>query len=238
MLEPARLAEIVAACGRHKVWFISDEIYHGLTYAFPAETALKHSDNVIVINSFSKYFSMTGWRIGWMVVPDGLVRTIERLAQNLYISPPAVSQVAAIGAFDGIDELESNRRAYAANRALLLEELPKAGFTSIAPADGAFYLYCDVSRDHRRQRRLRQGHAGRDGSRRNAGPRLRCRARPPLHPLLLFGHHGRHGRRGGAAHGLAQAVALARTTNLARTWIEQATRRNHREVLPLRLIDT
>ena len=144
MLEPRRLAEIVAACTRHKVWFISDEIYHGLTYALPAETALAQSDAAIVINSFSKYFSMTGWRVGWMVVPEGLVRTIERLAQNLYISPPAVSQVAAIGAFDGLDELEANRRLYAENRALLLAELPKAGLSKIVPADGAFYLYADV----------------------------------------------------------------------------------------------
>jgi aspartate/methionine/tyrosine aminotransferase len=87
---------------------------------------------------------MTGWRVGWMVVPQTLVRVVERLAQNLYISPPAVAQAAALGAFDGIEELEANRRVYERNRALLLEELPKAGFSSFAPADGAFYLYCDV----------------------------------------------------------------------------------------------
>jgi aspartate/methionine/tyrosine aminotransferase len=88
---------------------------------------------------------MTGWRIGWMVVPSSLVRVVERLAQNLYISAPAISQVAALGAFDGMDELEANRRVYATNRALLLEELPKAGFSNFAPPDGTFYLYCDVS---------------------------------------------------------------------------------------------
>ena len=110
----------------------------------PEATALQFSDDVVVINSFSKYFSMTGWRVGWMVVPQYLVRTMERLAQNLYISPPAVAQVAALGAFDGIDELERNRGVYAANRDLLLTELPKAGLGKIVPADGAFYLYVDV----------------------------------------------------------------------------------------------
>jgi len=145
MLETGRLAELVRVCRKEGVWFISDEIYHGLTFTRAAETALAHSDDVIVINSFSKYFSMTGWRVGWMVVPEILVRVLERLAQNLYISPPAVAQAAALGAFDGMDELEANRRVYAQNRALLLEELPKVGFKSFAPADGAFYLYCDVS---------------------------------------------------------------------------------------------
>lgn len=144
MLEPERLAEIIATCRKRGVWFISDEIYHGLTYGMPEATALQFSDDVVVINSFSKYFSMTGWRVGWMVVPPGLVRTIERLAQNLYISPPAVAQVAALGAFDGIEELEANARVYAANRDLLLRELPKAGLSKMVPADGAFYLYVDV----------------------------------------------------------------------------------------------
>jgi aspartate/methionine/tyrosine aminotransferase len=145
MLEPGRLAEIAAACRANKIWLVSDEIYHGLTYGIAEETALAHSPDAIVVNSFSKYFSMTGWRVGWLVVPEALVRPIERLAQNLYISPPAVAQVAAIGAFDGIEELEANRRVYAENRALLLAELPKAGLTRILPADGAFYLYVDVS---------------------------------------------------------------------------------------------
>jgi len=146
MLEPERLAEICAVARRRGLWFVSDEIYHGLTWGLPQATALQFSDDVIVINSFSKYFSMTGWRVGWMVVPPGLVRTVERLAQNLYISPPAVSQVAALGAFDGLEELEANKRVYAANRELLLRELPKAGLAEIVPADGAFYLYVDVSR--------------------------------------------------------------------------------------------
>lgn len=145
MIEPQRLAELTAVCRRRGLWFVSDEIYHGLTYDAPAVTALSAGGDVVVINSFSKYFSMTGWRVGWMVVPEGLVRTVERLAQNLYISPPAVAQVAALGAFEAGPELEANKRVYAANRALLLETLPAAGFSSIVPADGAFYLYADVS---------------------------------------------------------------------------------------------
>jgi len=140
-----RLGELADACRRRGLWLISDEIYHGLEYDEPAVTAIAHWQAAIVVNSFSKYFSMTGWRIGWLVVPEALVRTIERLAQNLYISPPTISQVAALGAFDGIDELEEIKAGYAANRALLLNELPAAGIASILPADGAFYLYADVS---------------------------------------------------------------------------------------------
>ncbi|MGH6865039.1 MAG: pyridoxal phosphate-dependent aminotransferase [Methyloceanibacter sp.] len=141
-----RLAEIAAACRLHRLWLISDEIYHGLEYDVSAETALRHSDQAIVVNSFSKYFSMTGWRIGWLVVPDTLVRPIERLAQNLYISPPTISQIAALGAFEGIEELEEIRGVYARSRAMLLEELARSGLSAILPADGAFYLYADVGR--------------------------------------------------------------------------------------------
>lgn len=146
MLTPGRFGEIADVARRRGLWLISDEIYHGLTYGTPAATALQFSDDAIVINSFSKYFSMTGWRVGWMVVPERLVRTVERLQQNLFISPPAVAQRAALGALESFDELEANRRVYEANRALLLEELPKAGFDRIVPADGAFYLYCDIGR--------------------------------------------------------------------------------------------
>jgi aspartate/methionine/tyrosine aminotransferase len=145
MLEPGRLAQLAAVCQRHGLWLVSDEIYHGLTYAQPAETALGLSPHAVVINSFSKYYSMTGWRIGWLVVPPELVRPIERLAQNLYISPPAVAQVAALGAFEAGTELEANKAVYAHNRELLLNELPKAGLGHILPADGAFYLYVDIS---------------------------------------------------------------------------------------------
>jgi aspartate/methionine/tyrosine aminotransferase len=145
MISAERLQELTGACRKHGVRLISDEIYHGLTYGHAASTALAFGDDAIVINSFSKYFSMTGWRIGWMVAPRELMRPLERLAQNLYISPPAIAQSAALGAFEASEELEANRLAYAANRALLLEELPKAGFARFAPPDGAFYLYCDVS---------------------------------------------------------------------------------------------
>lgn len=146
MLEPERLAALVDACRSAGIWFISDEIYHGLTYALHAETALRYSPDAIVINSFSKYFSMTGWRIGWMIVPPALVRPVERLAQNLYICPPAIAQAAALAAFDATSELEANRDVYRTNRDLLLAGLPEAGLTEIVPADGAFYLYADVSR--------------------------------------------------------------------------------------------
>ncbi|MDH4983900.1 aminotransferase class I/II-fold pyridoxal phosphate-dependent enzyme [Hyphomicrobium sp. D-2] len=144
MISQERLRALTDVCQQHGVRFISDEIYHGLTYTRPADTALACSDDAIVINSFSKYFSMTGWRIGWMVVPHRLIRAVERLTQNLYISPPSIAQAAALGAFDARDELEANRDVYAANRELLLAELPHAGFTQFAPADGAFYLYCNV----------------------------------------------------------------------------------------------
>lgn len=144
MLAGEVLAELAQTCEQLGMWFISDEIYHGLDYAEPASSAIAHSSSAIVINSFSKYFSMTGWRIGWMVVPEALVRPMERLAQNLYICAPALSQYAAIAAFDCLEELEANKSVYVANRELLLEELPKAGFTDILPADGAFYLYADV----------------------------------------------------------------------------------------------
>jgi aspartate/methionine/tyrosine aminotransferase len=118
---------------------------HGLDYAFPARTALSLSDRGIVINSFSKYFCMTGWRVGWMIVPETLVRPIERLHQNLAISAPTLSQIAAEAAFDGRSEMEAVKRGYEANRRILMEGLPKAGLDRFLPVDGAFYLYADVS---------------------------------------------------------------------------------------------
>ena len=124
---------------------ISDEIYHGLSYGERCHSALEVSDDVYVINSFSKYFSMTGWRIGWMVVPEDHIRTIERIAGTMFICPPHASQVAALAALEAVDECEANMATYAENRRLLLEALPKIGFDRIAPPDGAFYIYADVS---------------------------------------------------------------------------------------------
>ena len=146
MLEPDELRAIAEACARHGIRLVSDEIYHGISYGRTAATALAASEDAIVVNSFSKYFSMTGWRIGWMVAPRDLVRPIECLAQNLYISPPTLSQIAAEAAFDCTSELDAIVAGYARNRALLLRELPRAGFDHLAPADGAFYLYADVAR--------------------------------------------------------------------------------------------
>jgi aspartate/methionine/tyrosine aminotransferase len=146
MIGRRAMRELGARCRSTGLWFISDEIYHGLTYGKPATTALSVDDDAVVINSFSKYYCMTGWRIGWMVVPERLVRPIERLAQNLYISPPYLSQVAALASFDAIDELEAVKAGYARNRALLLEELPRLGITETHPVDGAFYVYADMAR--------------------------------------------------------------------------------------------
>ncbi len=145
MLDDMRLQELATYCKSHKITFISDEIYHGLSYEKPASSALSFSDEAIVINSFSKYFSMTGWRIGWVVAPDELVRPVERLQQNLFINAPTLSQFAALKAFECIEELEERKKGYQRNRDFLLDALPNAGFRSILPADGAFYLYADIS---------------------------------------------------------------------------------------------
>lgn len=145
MLDRDRLAGLIHAAKARGMNFISDEIYHGLHYGDRAVSALEIDDDLHVINSFSKYFSMTGWRIGWMVVPEDQIRTVERLAQNMFICPPHASQIAALAALDCVDELEANRNTYAENRRLMLDGLPKAGFTKIAPPDGAFYVYADVS---------------------------------------------------------------------------------------------
>ncbi|MCP1916218.1 aspartate/methionine/tyrosine aminotransferase [Bradyrhizobium elkanii] len=145
MMSREALSTLMAAADSAGIRFISDEIYHGLDYAFPAVTAAELSPNALVINSFSKYFCMTGWRVGWMVVPDVLVRPIERLQQNLSISVPTLSQIAAEAAFEGREEMEAIKRGYQENRRILIEGLPKAGLTKFLPADGAFYLYADVS---------------------------------------------------------------------------------------------
>jgi len=145
MMSREALASLIAAAEDAGIRFISDEIYHGLDYAFPAVTAATLSEHALVINSFSKYFCMTGWRVGWMVVPEILVRPIERLQQNLSISVPSLSQIAAEAAFDGAAEMESIKHGYQENRRILIEGLPKAGLAKFLPADGAFYLYADVS---------------------------------------------------------------------------------------------
>lgn len=138
------VAALAAYCRDRGVRLISDEIYHGITYGRPATTALSVGDEAVVVNSFSKYFSMMGWRLGWAVVPEDLLLSVERLAQNLFISAPTLSQKAALAVFDCRDELDANVARYARNRDLLLSELPKAGFDRLAPAEGAFYLYADV----------------------------------------------------------------------------------------------
>ena len=144
MLDAAAMKTLVTGCSARGIRLISDEIYHGITYDARAVSALEFGDDMIVINSFSKYFSMTGWRLGWMVVPPDLVRSVECLAQNFFVAPPTLSQLAALAVFDCADELNANVRSYARNRELLLERLPAAGFRDIAPPDGAFYLYADV----------------------------------------------------------------------------------------------
>ena len=145
MLGREDLGALITAAQATGAAFVSDEIYHGITYEAKAVSALELSDEVYVINSFSKYFSMTGWRLGWMVVPEDHVRRVERLAQNLFICSPHASQVVALAAMECGAELEANMQVYRANRALMLEGLPKAGFARIAPPDGAFYVYADVS---------------------------------------------------------------------------------------------
>lgn len=146
MMTREALADLMAVAASENIRFISDEIYHGLDYAFPAVTAASLSPDALVINSFSKYFCMTGWRVGWMVVPEPLVRAVERLQQNLAISVPTLSQIAARAAFDGTAEMDAVKHGYEKNRKHLIEGLPAAGLDQFLPADGAFYLYADVSR--------------------------------------------------------------------------------------------
>ncbi len=146
MMTAQALRALVDAAEEAGIRFISDEIYHGLDYAFAAETAARLSNEAVIINSFSKYFCMTGWRIGWMVAPEPLIRPIDRLQGNLAISVPTLSQIAAEAAFDGRAEMEAVKHGYEENRRILLDGLPRAGFDEILPVDGAFYLYADVSR--------------------------------------------------------------------------------------------
>ncbi len=146
MMDADALSRLVAVAEAEGICVISDEIYHGLDYSFPAETAANISERAVVINSFSKYFCMTGWRVGWMVVPENLVRTIERLQGNLAISVPMLAQVAAQAAFDGKAEMENVKHDYEQNRRILMDGLPMAGLDQFLPVDGAFYLYANIAR--------------------------------------------------------------------------------------------
>jgi aspartate/methionine/tyrosine aminotransferase len=145
MIDAVELQRICAFCDHAGIVFVSDEIYHGLEYETRAETALRFTRRALVINSFSKYYAMTGWRLGWLVAPEELMRPLERLQQSLAICAPTISQRAALAAFDSSKELEENRAAYARNRALLMARLPAMGLDRFAPPDGAFYIYVDVS---------------------------------------------------------------------------------------------
>ena len=146
MLDGRALAAVSDWCTAHGVRLVADEIYHGITFGDPAPTALGLNADALVVNSFSKYFSMTGWRLGWVVAPDDLVDPVRRLAQNFFISAPTLSQIAAVAAFDCHEELQANVARYAANRSVLIEGLPAAGIDRLAPSDGAFYVYAAV--DH------------------------------------------------------------------------------------------
>lgn len=145
VLSAERLEMVVAWCAQQGVQLVADEIYHGITYGEPAPTVLASTRDAVVVNSFSKYFSMTGWRLGWMVVPRHLHDAVERLQQNLYICAPHVSQIAGLAAFDAAEELDAHVQRYAANRDLLTAGLAAAGITEVAAADGAFYVYADVT---------------------------------------------------------------------------------------------
>jgi aspartate/methionine/tyrosine aminotransferase len=144
-MRPDELADIATFCRERGVRLIADEIYHGIEYGEPVPTALSVAPDAVVLQSFSKYYSMTGWRLGWMVVPDDLVRPIERLAQNLFISAPTLSQLAALAAFDATEELDANVERYAVNRQILIDGLGAVGLNHFASPDGAFYFYIDVS---------------------------------------------------------------------------------------------
>jgi aspartate/methionine/tyrosine aminotransferase len=145
MIGSAALERLANYCREHSIRLVSDEIYHGITYESTAATAWAFGQEAVIVNSFSKYYSMTGWRLGWMLVPPDLARSVECLAQNFYISPPTLSQWAAIPAFDCRAELDGHVARYRANRDLLLRALRSAGLTRFAPAEGAFYLYLDIS---------------------------------------------------------------------------------------------
>jgi aspartate/methionine/tyrosine aminotransferase len=144
VLGDGALAELAHECRRRGIAIVGDEIYHGIVDVGPAPRLLDYEPDAVVINSFSKYWSMTGWRVGWMTVPESLVATVERLQQNLFICAPHVSQVAALAALDATDELDAHVERYRSNKQVLVYGLAAAGIVDIAPADGAFYVYAHV----------------------------------------------------------------------------------------------
>ena len=203
MTQPAVLADLVALCGERGIRFISDEIYHGLIYGEPAETALRFTDAAIIINSFSKYYCMTGWRIGWLVLPEDLVRPFERLSQSLYISVPELSQRAAIAAFDASAELEAVKAGYERNRAHLLSQAAGDRLRR-DPAGGRRLLrLCLGEALHQRFPRVCRAAPGRGRRRGDAGHRLRPRAGGRLPPALLRRRGGGDRRGDRAAGGVA-----------------------------------
>ena len=145
VLDATSLDALTGYCEAQEIQLVADEIYHGIVYTEPAPSVVGRSDRAVVVNSFSKYFSMTGWRLGWMVTPDHLRDTVDRLQQNLYICAPHISQIAGLAAFDCRDELDGHVRRYSENRDRLVGGLTRAGITDFARADGAFYVYADVS---------------------------------------------------------------------------------------------
>ncbi|CAN5564590.1 aminotransferase class I/II-fold pyridoxal phosphate-dependent enzyme [soil metagenome] len=145
IIEPAELAAIAAVCRDRGIRIVSDEIYHGLSFGEPAQTMLRYAPDAIVINSFSKYFSMAGWRLGWIIVPDDLVDEARKRMGNMFLTPPSLSQHAALAAFDCREELDGHVETYRRNRELLLAALPALGLGEIAPPDGAFYIYASVA---------------------------------------------------------------------------------------------
>ena len=192
MLDRAALGGLADYCAERGIRLVSDEIYHGIAYEGAADTALRFTDHAVIVNSFSKYYSMTGWRIGWMVVPEDLGRAVECLAQNLFISAPTLAQHAALAAFDCADELDANVARYAENRAILLAGLPPIGFARLAPAYGAFYLYADIgafgmdSRELSRRLLAEAGVAvapGLDFDRRRGGGYVRLSFAGPQHDM-------------------------------------------------------
>jgi aspartate/methionine/tyrosine aminotransferase len=138
------LAAIALVCARRGIRIISDEIYHGLEYEGRAHSLLEYAPNALIVNSFSKYFSMAGWRLGWLVAPDDLLDAARARMSNLFLTPPSLAQHAGLAALDCLDELEGHVATYRDNRAILLDALPRLGLSKIAPPDGAFYIYADV----------------------------------------------------------------------------------------------